>query len=98
MAGDLFAAEIAAIRDRRSTAEIQARFARGLMTYAEVFEAALHASYGRPDIRAELARQFRVSPDDLIRGIGDDLDEYTRREAAPRPEAEAEPGVAPDRC
>jgi hypothetical protein len=83
MAGEPFADLIAAMRDRLSTAEIRGWFARGVMTYSEVLEAALRASYGRPDIRAELARQFRAGPDDLIRGVGDDLDEYTRRESAP---------------
>ena len=75
MAG-LFATEIAAMWDRLSTAEIQARFACGLMTYLEVLMAALHASYVRPDIRAELDRQFRSSPDDLIRRLGDGLDAF----------------------
>jgi hypothetical protein len=92
--GELFAAEIAAMRDRLSTAEVQAHYARGLMTAQEVFEAALRASYGRPDVRAELARQFHASPDELARGIGESLDEYTRRESLPL-DAEAEPLYGP---
>lgn len=78
---ELFAVEIAAMRDRASVVEVEARFARGLMTAGEVLGAAWRASRGRLDLCAELACQFRASQDESIRWIGDWLDEATRRES-----------------
>ena len=100
MAG-LFAAEIAAMRERASTAEVLAVYERGLMTSQEVLGAAWQACWDRPALAAELARQFRAHPGEFIPElVGDSLIDLAAqraaRLAADRSSADAEPGAAAD--
>ena len=100
MAG-LFAAEIAAMRERASTAEVLALHDRGLITCGEVLSAAWQACWDRPDLQAELARQFRAHPSEFVPClVGDSLADLAAQRvaklAAERGSADAEPGAAAD--
>jgi hypothetical protein len=99
--GELFASEIAAMRDRGSTAEVLARYDRGLMTCGEVLSAAWKACWDRPELQAELVRQFRAHPSEYVQSlVGDSLAdvaaERASRLAAERGSPDAEPGAAAD--
>ncbi len=83
--GELFAAEIAAMRDRSSMAEVLALYDQGLMTCGEVLSAAWQACYDRPALQAELIRQFRAHPSEVIPSlVGDGLADLAEQSAAPR--------------
>jgi hypothetical protein len=100
--GELFAAEIAAMRNRSSTAEVLALYDRGLKTCGEVLSAAWQACYDRPELQAELIRQFRAHPSEFIPSlVGDGLADLAAQSAVRRAAggggAPAERVAVPDR-
>jgi hypothetical protein len=81
----LFVAAIAAMRDRSSSAQVLAMHGRGVITCGEVLSAAWQACYDRPELQAELIRQFRAHPSEFIPSlVGDGLADLAAQAAARR--------------
>jgi hypothetical protein len=92
---ELYAAEIAAMRDRSSTAEVLAMYDRGLMSCGEVLSVAWQACYDRPELQAELIRQFRAHPSEFIPSlVGGGLADLAAQSAARRAGAAHRPNEA----
>jgi hypothetical protein len=97
----LFVAEIAAMRDRASTAEVLVRYDRGVMTCGEVLSAAWEACWDRPELAAELVRQFRAHPSESVPclvgdALADMVAQRAARLAAERGSADSQQGAAAD--
>jgi hypothetical protein len=84
-------AALAAMRERSSAAEILALYEAGCITAIEVWSGAWNQCHDKPDLRAELVRQFRGYPNEyIVEMVGEGLE----RMAAQVQESELEKRAA----